>query len=55
LIKGNKVASVPPQGGRKNIPQQEFLASDTSKSISVAVLFQGLDKVIERRAAQRHR
>ena len=51
LIEGT-VASVPPQGGRKH-PQQEFLQVDTSNILFICGgAFDGLDKVIERRASQ---
>ena len=45
LIEG-KIASVPPQGGRKH-PQQEFLQVDTSNILFICGgAFAGLDKVI---------
>ena len=51
LIEGT-VASVPPQGGRKH-PQQEFLQVNTSNILFICGgAFDGLDKVIERRASQ---
>jgi len=49
LIEGT-VASVPPQGGRKQ-PQQEFLQVDTSNILFiVGGAFAGLDKVIRNRS-----
>ena len=51
LIEGT-VASVPPQGGRKH-PQQEFLQVNTSNILFICGgAFDGLDKVIERRASE---
>ena len=51
LIEGT-VASVPPQGGRKH-PQQEFLQVNTSNILFICGgAFDGLDKIIERRASQ---
>ena len=46
------VASVPPQGGRKH-PQQEFIQIDTSNILFICGgAFDGLDKVIEKRAGK---
>jgi len=48
LIEGT-VASVPPQGGRKN-PQQEFLQIDTSKILFICGgAFAGIEKVVDGR------
>lgn len=50
LIEGT-VASVPPQGGRKHPPQQEFLQVDTGNILFICGgAFAGLDKVIQERS-----
>ncbi len=52
IIEGT-VASVPPQGGRKH-PHQEFVQVDTTNVLFVlGGAFVGLDKLIERRGAEK--
>ncbi|MEW6547126.1 MAG: ATP-dependent Clp protease ATP-binding subunit ClpX [Bacillota bacterium] len=47
------VASVPPQGGRKH-PHQEFIQIDTTDILFICGgAFEGIEKIIERRVAQR--
>jgi ATP-dependent Clp protease ATP-binding subunit ClpX len=47
------VASVPPQGGRKH-PHQEFIQIDTTDILFICGgAFEGIEKIIERRIAQR--
>ncbi|HHY95764.1 MAG TPA: ATP-dependent Clp protease ATP-binding subunit ClpX [Firmicutes bacterium] len=47
------VASVPPQGGRKH-PHQEFIQIDTTDILFICGgAFEGIDKIIERRVAER--
>ncbi|MDI6895001.1 MAG: ATP-dependent Clp protease ATP-binding subunit ClpX [Bacillota bacterium] len=47
------VASVPPQGGRKH-PHQEFIQIDTTDILFICGgAFEGIDKIVERRIAQR--
>ncbi|MBF0125203.1 MAG: ATP-dependent Clp protease ATP-binding subunit ClpX [Magnetococcales bacterium] len=53
IIEGT-LANVPPQGGRKH-PQQEYLQVDTTNILVICGgAFNGLEKVIERRAAKHH-
>ena len=48
-----KVASVPPQGGRKH-PQQEFIQIDTTNVLFiVGGAFDGIDKIIEERTGKK--
>jgi len=52
IIEGT-IASVPPQGGRKH-PHQEFVQVDTTNVLFVlGGAFVGLDKIIERRGAEK--
>ena len=54
LIEGT-TANVPPQGGRKH-PQQEFMQLNTANVLFICGgAFDGLEKVIERRAMSNHR
>lgn len=47
------IASVPPQGGRKH-PHQEFIQIDTTNILFICGgAFEGLEKIIERRVAQK--
>ncbi|MGN9844489.1 ATP-dependent Clp protease ATP-binding subunit ClpX [Nonomuraea sp. H19] len=47
------VASVPPQGGRKH-PHQDFIPIDTTNVLFIAGgAFEGLERIIERRAVRR--
>jgi ATP-dependent Clp protease ATP-binding subunit ClpX len=53
IIEGT-LASVPPQGGRKH-PQQEYLQVDTTNILVICGgAFNGLEKIVERRAAKNH-
>ncbi len=52
IVEGT-VCNIPPKGGRKH-PQQEFVQIDTSKILFICGgMFEGLDKIIERRLGHR--
>ncbi len=52
IIEGT-VANVPPQGGRKH-PHQDFIQLDTTNILFICGgAFEGLDKIIEKRVAER--